>query len=64
VTRIAPNLNTYVFRPILADPPLCSLSDIKTVLTLDDLADLHEALDLKDAIAAKAAEKAERDRRR
>lgn len=40
----------------MADPPLCSLGEIKTILTIDDIADLHEVLDLKEHLAAKAAE--------
>ncbi|SHF60743.1 hypothetical protein SAMN02745157_2529 [Kaistia soli DSM 19436] len=42
----------------MADPPLCSPSDLRTWVTLGDLLDMHEALDLK----AFAAEKAERER--
>ncbi|WP_377838702.1 hypothetical protein [Bosea sp. UC22_33] len=40
----------------MADPPLCTLVDIKTRLTIDDIADLHEVLDLKEHLAAKSAE--------
>ncbi len=45
-----------LFRPIMAEPPLCTLSDLKTSLTLDDLLDLHEVLDLKEAAAEQARE--------
>jgi hypothetical protein len=42
---------------------MCSLADLRTILTLDDLADMHEALDLREHLAAKAAA-AERERSR
>lgn len=48
----------------MADPPLCSLGEIKTILTIDDIADLHEILDLKEHLAAKAIEQQQRDTRR
>jgi len=35
-------------RPTLANPPLCSLAELKTVLTIDDLADMHEALNIRE----------------
>jgi len=35
-------------RPVLAQPPLCSIADLKTVLTIDDLADMHEALNVRE----------------
>lgn len=36
----------------MSDPPLCSLGEIKTILTIDDIADLQEVLDLKEHLAA------------
>lgn len=58
VRAVAPNLDkrAWLLRPVMADPPLCSLGEIKTILTIDDIADLHEVLDLKEHLAAKAAE--------
>jgi hypothetical protein len=55
---VAPALldRMFLFRPLLVEPPLCSLVDMKTRLTLLDVADLHEVIDLK----AAAADKAER----
>lgn len=44
----------FLFRPILAEPPLCSMADLRTTLTIDDLADLHEILDLKEELAHRA----------
>jgi hypothetical protein len=33
-------------RPVMRDPPLCSLHDLKTgKYSLNDLADFHEAMD-------------------
>ncbi len=48
-------------RPVLADPPLCRLHHLRTVYTLCDLHDFHEALDMRDALAAKVAEAEGRD---
>jgi hypothetical protein len=50
-------------RPVMADPPLCSVADVRTRLTIDDVADLHELLDLKEALATKAQEQRDRPRR-
>jgi hypothetical protein len=36
---------------------MCSLAELRTILTIDDLADMHEALDLREHLAAKAAAK-------
>lgn len=47
-------------RPVLAEPPLCHIADLSTRLTLDMVADLHEAMDLTEALAAKSAEARER----
>jgi hypothetical protein len=38
----------------MAEPPLCTLHDLTTWMTLDDLMDLHEVLDLKQAMFDKA----------
>jgi hypothetical protein len=43
---------------------MCSLIELRTVYTLDDLADMHEALDLREHLAAKAAAERERSRPR
>lgn len=54
---IAPNLNMWLWRPILADPPLYTVADLKTWVTIADVFDAHEALDLKAALAEKDAER-------
>jgi len=66
VERIAPNIadRMSLMRPVMADPPLCSIADLSTRLTIDMVADLHELLDLKDVLASKSAEAAQRDQRR
>lgn len=46
--RIAPNLNFFLYRPALADPPLCSWLDCERI-NLKQLMDMHEALDLRAA---------------
>lgn len=42
-------IRAYLMRPTMCDPPLCTLSELKTTLTVDDLADFHEALNIKEA---------------
>lgn len=54
IRRIAPNLNFFLWRPILADPQIYTLQDLRTWVTLDDVFDAHEALDLKGAMNEKA----------
>lgn len=44
-------VKSYLMRPVLSDPPLCGLVDLKTTLTIDDLADMHEALNVREANA-------------
>lgn len=40
----------------MADPPVYTLSDLKTRITLKDVFDAHEMLDLKGAMGEKAKE--------
>lgn len=48
ISKQAPNLDFYVWRPILSEPPLCSLKELSDgTYTINDLADMHEALNLK-----------------
>ncbi|RIX97187.1 hypothetical protein D3218_19090 [Aureimonas flava] len=56
---MAPNLNFWLWRPILADPPLYSVGDLETWVTLTHVMDCHEALDLKEASLQKAQQAAE-----
>lgn len=63
---MAPNLNFYLFRPAMSEPPLCSWAECQAA-TLNDLADMHEALDLRQAQqqrAARAAKEGARNGRR
>lgn len=46
----------FLWRPILADPPFYKQGDLKTWVTLSDVYDAHEAMDLRAASAEKAAE--------
>lgn len=50
-------------RPVLANPPLCTMVELKTTLTIDDLADMHEALNMREAAAAQAQKDAKKARR-
>jgi len=54
MARVAPNLNLFLWRPILAEPPIYTQHDLKTWVTLMDAFDANEALDLKGAMAEKA----------
>lgn len=64
VDRIAPGIadRMFLMRPVMATPPLCGFVDLRTTLTLDDVADLHEILDLKDELARRQAEAANKKR--
>jgi hypothetical protein len=53
-----------LFRPVMAEPPLCTLAELATVLTIDHVADLHEVLDLKEAARNEAKENSGNDNRR
>lgn len=45
----------WLWRPILSDPPIYTMRDLQTWVTLVDVMDAHEAMDLKAAIAEAAA---------
>jgi len=49
-----------LYQPLLADPPLCTLGEMKTVLNIDDLMDLNEVLILKAELHNAATEHAKR----
>ena len=46
-----------VWRPMLADPPIYSLADVKH-LTLCEILDANEQLDLREEITRRAIERA------
>lgn len=54
-------MNFFIYRPALANPPLCSFLDCERI-TLKQLLDMHEALDLRAAAAEKAAANAAKGR--
>jgi hypothetical protein len=41
----------FLWRPILAEPPIYTMGDLRKWVTLVDVLDAHEALDLKGAMA-------------
>ena len=45
----------FLWRPVLADPPIYTQGDLKAWVTLSDVLDAHEVLDLKSALAEKAS---------
>ena len=46
----------WLWRPILSDPPIYTHSDLRHWVTLQDVMDAHEALDLKAAMQEKAVQ--------
>jgi hypothetical protein len=54
--RIAPNIDLFLWRPVLSDPPVYTLRDLHTWVILRDVFDAHEALDLIAAREEKANE--------
>lgn len=43
-----PNIDVYLHRPLLSDPPLCTLKELQDgTYSIEDLAMIHEILDLK-----------------
>jgi hypothetical protein len=45
-----------LWRPILADPPIYTMHDLKSWVTLADVYDANEALDLRSAMSERAGE--------
>lgn len=45
-----------LWRPILAEPQLFTMRDLRAWVTLTDLLDAHEALDLKGAMQERASQ--------
>ena len=45
----------WLWRPVLADPPIYTMKDLREWVTLSDVLDAHEALDLKAAMQEMAA---------
>jgi len=54
VKRIAPNLDLFLWRPIISDPPLYGLRDLREWVTLADVLDAHEAINMRMAMREKA----------
>jgi hypothetical protein len=44
----------WLWRPIIAEPPLYTMRDLQQWVTLADVMDAHEALDLKSAMRERA----------
>lgn len=44
----------WLWRPILADPPIYTQADLRQWVTLSDVLDAHEALDLREALRERA----------
>lgn len=55
--RVAPNLNMFLWRPMISDPPLYTMRDLREWVTLVDVLDAHEALDLKGAMSERVTTK-------
>ena len=47
-------MNGYLHRPLLTDPPMCTLKELQDgTYSIEDLMMLHELMDLKMAMAPK-----------
>jgi hypothetical protein len=61
---VAPNLvdQMYLYRPtaMFSNPPFCTLHELRTIYTIDDLADFHEVINLRNATADRRQIEAER----
>jgi hypothetical protein len=69
IKRVAPNIQEklYLLRPTpgFANPSLCTLHELRTIYTLNDLADFHEILNVREGGVSKArAESAKRSEQR
>jgi hypothetical protein len=47
----------WLYRPVLAEPPIYTLRDLREWVKVSDVFDAHEILDLKGAMNERAAEK-------
>lgn len=48
-------MDTYLHRPLLNEPPMCSLKELQDgTYSMEDLMMMHELMDLKSAMAHKA----------
>lgn len=53
-----PNIDPVLHRPMLANPPLCTLSELQDgTYSLEDLFMMNEILDLKSSLSAKTGKK-------
>lgn len=49
-----PNINMFIHRPVISEPPLCQLRELQDgTYSIDDLMMMHELLDLKTHLAPK-----------
>ena len=50
-TDVYPELNGYLIKPLLQDPPMCTLAELKDgTYTLEDLETLHQIMEIKQHI--------------
>lgn len=46
-SKSAPNIDLYLWRPVISEPYLCKIKELQDgTYSINDLADMHEALDL------------------
>lgn len=49
-----PNINVFLHKPIIVEPPLCSLRELQDgTYSIDDLFLMHELMDLKQLMKGK-----------
>jgi hypothetical protein len=52
--RAAPTIDMFIMMPVMRDPPLYSMYDLRTWVTLSDVLDAHEIMTLEAAQAEKS----------
>lgn len=56
--RAAPTINLFLMAPVMRNPPIYTLHDLYTWVTLTHVLDAHEMMALEGAYAEKAAQQA------
>lgn len=52
LAELFPNVNYFLHRPLIANPPMCTLKELQDyTYSIDDLFLMHELIDLKEHIS-------------
>ena len=52
-----PSVEMFLHRPLMTDPPFCTLHELKTIYTLEDLYLFNDLIDLKNDMISEANKK-------